>query len=82
LAAGDAALLSECLQRDVDKVALDRFFPGQPHYAYFEFEIPKPTDVGALLEQVANLSWAGFAPDQAWLEEQTGMKLNPLNPPA
>lgn len=82
LAQGDAAMLSECLQRDIDNVVLESAFPGQPKLAYFEFEIPQPKDVSKLLEQIANLSWAGFAPDQAWLEEQTGMKLHPLNPPA
>ena len=75
LAQSDAAMLSEAFQRQVDRELLSAFFPRQPHVAYFAFEVPQRTDNASLLESVANLSWAGYGVEKAWLEEKTGMKL-------
>ena len=65
-------------QRDLDAAWLAEFFPRQPRVAYFSFEIPQKEDTAALLEQVGNLSWAGYRVDQKQLEEKTGLKLSPL----
>jgi phage gp29-like protein len=81
LAKSDAARLSEVFQRDLDAEWLARFFPHQPHVAYFSFEVPQREDVPQLLENVANLNWAGYRVDMAQLEEKTGLKLMEAPPP-
>ena len=81
LARSDAARLSEVYQHDLDAHWLNEFFPRQPHAAYFSFEIPQKEDLASLLESVANLNWAGYRVDQAQLEEKTGLKLMPVEPP-
>ena len=68
-------------QRDLDAAWLSEFFPRQPHAAYFSFDVPQKEDAAALLEQVGNLSWAGYRVDQKQLEEKTGLKLIPVEPP-
>ncbi|MFH0880952.1 MAG: DUF935 family protein [Lentisphaerota bacterium] len=75
LAKSDAARLSEVYQRDLDTEWLNEFFPRQPHVAYFSFEIPQQEDLPQLLENVANLNWAGYRVDMAQLEEKTGLRL-------
>ncbi|NTW37431.1 MAG: hypothetical protein HGB17_15190, partial [Syntrophobacteraceae bacterium] len=62
-------------QRDLDTEWLNAFFPRQPHVAYFSFEIPQQEDLPQLLENVANLNWAGYRVDMAQLEEKTGLRL-------
>ncbi len=81
LARSDAARLTEVYQRDLDAGWLDRFFPRQPHVAYFSFAVPQKEDVPSLLESVANLNWAGYRVDKAQLEEKTGLKLLEAPPP-
>ena len=81
LAKSDAARLSEVYQRDLDHDWLDEYFPGQPHVAYFSFDIPQKEDVNALLASVGNLSWAGYRVDMAQLEEKTGLKLQEIPQP-
>ena len=81
LSRSDAARLSEMYQRDIDRHMLNDFFPGQPHAAYFRFDIPQQEDVNKLLESVGNLSWAGYQVDQAQLEEKTGLKLIKIQVP-
>ena len=81
LARSDAARLSEVYQHDLDRYWLDEFFPRQPHVAYFTFEVPQKEDTASLLEQVANLNWAGYRVDQKQLEEKTGLKLTAVEPP-
>lgn len=81
LARSDAARLSEVYQHDLDAHWLNEFFPRQPHAAYFSFEIPQKEDLASLLESVANLNWAGYRVDQKQLEEKTGLKLMPVEPP-
>lgn len=80
LARSDAALLSECYQRQIDADLLRRFFPGRPRCAYFEFEIPQRTNVSELLTAVSNLSWINKTVDQKWLAEKTGMKIIDMPP--
>jgi phage gp29-like protein len=81
LAESDAQRLSEVFQKQFDAQLLELFFPGQPVCAYFQLDVPKTEDVAGILANVGNLTWAGFAPDQAWLEEKTGMKLTKIPPP-
>jgi hypothetical protein len=81
LARSDAARLSEVYQHDLDAHWLNEFVPRQPHAAYFSFEIPQKEDLASLLESVANLNWAGYRVDQKQLEEKTGLKLMPVEPP-
>lgn len=81
LAKSDAVRLSEVYQRDLDRQWLTEFFPHWPHVAYFSFEVPQKEDVNALLEQVGNLSWAGYRVDQKQLEEKTGLTLIPMEQP-
>ncbi len=81
LAKSDAAKLSEVYQRDLDAEWLDTFFPHHPHAAYFAFNIPQQENVPQLLENVANLNWAGYRVDKALLEEKTGLKLIDAVPP-
>ena len=82
LARSDAERLSEVYQRNLDREWLSDFFPRQPHVAYFSFEVPQKKDTNQLLEAVANLNWAGYRVDQKQLEEETGLKLYPIEPPA
>jgi phage gp29-like protein len=81
LARSDAARLSEIYQRDLDRPWLEEFFPRQPQAAYFTFDVPQKEDTASLLEQVGNLSWAGYHVDQKQLEEKTGLKLIPVEVP-
>ena len=81
LAKSDAARVSEVFQRDLDAEWLNKFFPRQPHVAYFSFAIPQKEDVPTLLESVANLNWAGYRVDKAQLEEKTGLRLLEAPPP-
>jgi hypothetical protein len=81
LAESDAQRISEVFQEHFDKQLLEIFFPGKPVCAYFQLDVPKTEDVAGILANVGNLTWAGFAPDQAWLEEKTGMKLTKIQQP-
>jgi phage gp29-like protein len=84
LARSDAGRLSEAYQRHIDAPLLDRYFPDQPHVAFFEFDVPQVENTAQLLEAAANLNWAGYRVDQKQLEEKTGLKLVPIptGPPA
>ena len=80
LARSDAARISEVFQRDLDDHWLNEFFPGQPHAAYFRFDVPEDYNVPTMLEAVANLNWAGYRVDKSQIEDKTGLKL--LDAPA
>ncbi len=75
LSRSDANRLSEVYQRNLDAQWLHAFFPDQPVAAYFEFALPQQENTPALLEAVANLSWAGYRVEREQLEEKTGLRL-------
>lgn len=81
IAAGEAEDISEVFQRDLDRVEIERLFPGQPVLAYFELAAPESEDLDKLTERVAKLSVAGFSADAEELSEKLALKLEPKAAP-
>lgn len=76
IARGDAASLSEVLQRDIDLPLLTEAFPGWPVRAYFEFAPPAGGDAASrVVQDAAALAGAGFAMEPGDLSEKTGYAL-------
>ena len=76
IARGDAAALSEVLQRDIDLPLLTEAFPGWPVQAYFEFAPPAGGDtVSRVVQDAAALAGAGYAVERGELSEKTGYAL-------
>jgi phage gp29-like protein len=71
----EALLISEVLQEQFDAPLLAAEFPGQPVRAYFELCGREETDVGAVVDQAAALSRAGYRIEPAQLSEKTGYRL-------
>ena len=76
IARGDAAMLSEVFQRDVDRAVLEAAFPGQPALAYFEFaRAAGEQDVSRVVQDAAALAGAGYPMEAGELSEKTGYRL-------
>jgi hypothetical protein len=75
IARGDAAALSEVLQRDIDGPLLAEAFPGWPPLAYFEFAPAAGDGASKVVQDAAVLAGAGYAMDAGELSEKTGYSL-------
>jgi hypothetical protein len=72
IARGDAAALSEVLQRDIDGPLLAEAFPGWPPLAYFEFAPAAGDGASKVVQDAAVLAGAGYAMEPGELAEKTG----------
>lgn len=72
LAAREARLVSQEMWTQVDEPALNAWFPGQPHYAYFELSPNEETDPDKVVNHYAALKAAGLTMSRTQLEEKTG----------
>jgi phage gp29-like protein len=72
IARGDAAVLSEVMQRDVDAPLLAAAFPGWPALAYFEFAPAAGSDASRVVQDAAVLAGAGYRVEAGELAEKTG----------
>lgn len=81
IAKAEARKISEVFQKQLDKKLLAGQFPGQPVLAYFEIAANEETDTGEVIEQVVQLSNAGYQVDVGELAEKTGFSLT-LKPEA
>lgn len=82
LARSDAQRVTEVFQKAIDKETLNAFFPGRPHQVYFKLDIPQPQEtMQQIIDLTSGLSWAGYRPAQAWLEEKLGTKLEQIQTP-
>ena len=68
------------LRRAIDQPLLDRAFPGQPRWAYFEIASQEETDVTAIVADVVALSNAGFKVRPEWIAEKTGYEFAEILP--
>jgi hypothetical protein len=75
IARGDAAALSEVLQRDIDGPLLAEAFPGWPVQAYFEFAPAAGDGASKVVQDAAVLAGAGYAMEPGELSEKTGYRL-------
>ena len=75
----EAALISESLQNQFDAPLLERFFPGEPHLAYFELAATRSLDPADIIAQALVLAKAGYEIDPAELSEKTGYRLQLRN---
>jgi phage gp29-like protein len=75
IARGDAAVLSEVMQRDVDAPLLSEAFPGWPPLAYFEFAPAAGSDASRVVQDAAVLAGAGYRVEAGELSEKTGYAL-------
>ncbi len=72
IARGDAATLSEVMQRDIDVPMLKEAFPGQPALAYFEFAPAPGHEASQVVQDATQLAAAGYRVDPAEVSEKTG----------
>jgi phage gp29-like protein len=88
LAAREARLVSQELWSQVDEPLLDAWFPGEPHYAYFELSTNEETDPDKVVSHYTALKAAGLTIRQEQIEEKTGYAFTegppeePAPPPA
>jgi len=75
IARAEARMISECLQKQIDKRLLARAFPGKKALAYFELSENEETDVSAVIDHAARLAVAGFQVDADELSEKTGYSI-------
>ena len=75
IARGDAALLSEVFQRQVDLPILQQAFPGEDVCAYFEFAEPSAIDSSRVIEDAVALAKVGVRIELGELSEKTGYTL-------
>jgi hypothetical protein len=75
IARSDAVLLSGVLQRDIDVPILNRFFPGQPVQAYFEFAPVVSQQSSRIVSDAVQLAGAGVPIDTKEIAEKTGYDL-------
>jgi len=82
IARAEARRISEVFQKQFDKPALARLFPGRPVLAYFEIAAQESVDVGEIIDHAVKLSSAGYQVDPAELAEKTGyqLTLKPADP--
>ena len=67
--------ISETMQQQLDGPLLDRLFPGERHFCYFELAAKDAEDVTAIVANAKTLSEAGMEMDVADVAERTGYKL-------
>lgn len=75
IARGDAAALSEVMQRDVDLPLLAEAFPGWPPLAYFEFAPSPGEEASQVVQDAATLAAAGYPVKPEEVSEKTGYQL-------
>jgi len=75
IARSDAVLLGGVLQRDIDVPILNRFFPGYPVQAYFEFAPVASQQSSRIVSDAVRLAAAGVPIDPEELSEKTGYDL-------
>jgi phage gp29-like protein len=75
IARGDAAVVSELFQREIDGPVLEQAFPGWPALAYFQFAPKVEGEVSTVAQDVAALAAAGLAVDPADVAEKTGYRV-------
>lgn len=76
IASGEAALISETFQRQMDESLLLDKFPGQLPMVYFELDYKDiGDDANKAITDAGQLMGAGYRMDKAELEERTGYKL-------
>lgn len=75
IARGDAATLSEVLQREIDLPLLSEAFPGWPVQAYFEFAPAPGDEASKVVQDAAVLAGAGYLMEAGELREKTGYQL-------
>lgn len=75
IALAQAMDISEIFQEHFDRPFLDRRFPGQPHYAYFELAAKDSEDVSAMFDNAVKATQAGLSVDAEEMSEKSGMKL-------
>ncbi len=82
IAAMEAAKISEVLQKQFDKVELERQFPGQPVLAYFELAANEKRAPGEILDDLVKARNAGMQGNPEEVSEKTGytLTLAPANP--
>ncbi|MDR0535573.1 MAG: DUF935 family protein, partial [Puniceicoccales bacterium] len=68
----DALMVSEAMQRGIDREVLDARFPGKPRLAYFLIAHEDAKDVGKYIENVSRLTGAGYKVAAAEVAEKTG----------
>jgi len=76
IARGDAATLSEVLQRDIDAPLLSAAFPDWPVQAYFEFAPSVSDQASRVVQDAVTLAGAGYAMEPGELSEKTGYALS------
>ena len=76
IARSDAVLLGGVLQRDIDVPILNRFFPGYPVQAYFEFAPVASQQSSRIVSDAVRLAAAGVPIDPVELSEKTGYDLS------
>jgi phage gp29-like protein len=75
IARSDAVLLGGVLQRDIDAPILNRFFPGYPVQAYFEFAPMATKESSRVVQDAAQLAAVGVPIDPKEISEKTGYQL-------
>jgi phage gp29-like protein len=76
IARSDAVLLGGWLQRSIDVPILERFFPGQPVQAYFEFAPVASQQSSRIVDDAVQLAGAGVPIDAQALAEKTGYAIS------
>jgi phage gp29-like protein len=79
IAEAEAAVISEIFQRQFDEPLLEKYFPGQPHLAYFELAATRSLDPEEVIAQALTLAKAGYEIDPGELSEKTGYRLQLRN---
>lgn len=72
---GEAMIVSEILNKEIDAAHIEAKFPGQPVLAYMELCAYEETDVTETVANIASLSAAGYHSLPGQVEEKTGLKL-------
>ncbi len=72
LAEREAELVTEALQDQLDAPLLERWFPGQPAYAYFELAGDEEQDPDKVVDHAEKLHRIGHRVKRTQLEEKTG----------
>ena len=75
LLAAEAAMISEVMQRQIDRAVLAEGFPGQRAVAYFELTSKDSRSTGEVVNDAAKLAAAGYRVDTSQLCERTGYRL-------
>ena len=71
----EAMRISEVFHEQFAAPLLEAEFPGQPPLAYFELCAYEETDTGAVIDEIAKLSTAGFQVSTGQVQEKTGYEV-------